>query len=161
MKERGIMPIALQKVAEDDIVLLNALQRSAFAPLVEKYGDEGNPGREPIERTREKMLENGYIYYLVMLGDAAIGGINFTRDAEDRGKIHQMFILPDHQNRGYAQGALLGIEAQHPEIKIWELDTIKQEEKLCRLYEKMGYARTGREMALRDDMTIIDYRKEK
>ncbi len=51
------------------------------------------------------------------------------------------------------------IESIYTDAEHWELDTIKQEEKLCHLYEKMGYKRTGREVELQPGMTLIDYEK--
>jgi len=71
-----------------------------------------------------------------------------------------MFILPQFQNNGYAQEAITAIESLYSDTKIWELDTIKQEEKLCYLYEKMGFTRTGKERALQPGMTLIDYSKQ-
>jgi hypothetical protein len=40
---------------------------------------------------------------------------------------------------------------------LWELDTIKQEGKLCHLYEKMGYKQTGREETIKEGMTLVFY----
>ena len=51
------------------------------------------------------------------------------------------------------------VEALYPQANSWELDTIKEEAKLCHLYEKMGYKRTGKEEALQDNMVIVYYSK--
>ena len=59
----------------------------------------------------------------------------------------------------YAQAAMREMERLYPEAKTWELDTILQEEKLCRLYEKMGYIRAGIVMTVHDGMHIVGYAK--
>ena len=41
----------------------------------------------------------------------------------------------------------------------WRLDTIKQEERNCYLYEKCGFAKTGDETVVNENMTLIDYVK--
>jgi len=51
------------------------------------------------------------------------------------------------------------MEHLYPDARKWELDTIAQEEKLCHLYEKMGYRKTGRVEKLKDGMDIVYYEK--
>ena len=41
----------------------------------------------------------------------------------------------------------------------WRLDTIKQEERICYLYEKCGFVKTGDETVVNENMTLIDYVK--
>lgn len=50
-------------------------------------------------------------------------------------------------------------ELLYPEAKHWELDKIKQETKLCHLYEKMGYKKTGKELSIKDKITLVFYKK--
>jgi hypothetical protein len=47
----------------------------------------------------------------------------------------------------------------YPQAEGWQLDTIKGETKLCHLYEKIGYKRTGKEEVLQDNITIVYYAK--
>jgi GNAT superfamily N-acetyltransferase len=70
-----------------------------------------------------------------------------------------MFILPEFQGQGFAQQAIKAAEALYPQAEGWQLDTIKEERKLCHLYEKMGYKRTGKEEVLQDNMTIVYFAK--
>jgi hypothetical protein len=60
---------------------------------------------------------------------------------------------------GYAQEAISLAEGLHSGAKSWVLDTIKQEARLCHLYEKMGYSLTGEEKRVNDRMTLVTYRK--
>ena len=73
--------------------------------------------------------------------------------------LSQMFILPHYQGNGYAQQAIKQIESLNPQAKHWILDTIKQEPKLCYLYEKMGYKQTGIVKNIKDGMDLVDYAK--
>ena len=60
---------------------------------------------------------------------------------------------------GYAQQAITKAESLYPQARCWELDTIKQEAKLCHLYEKMGYKAAGEVKIIQEGMTIIKYIK--
>jgi hypothetical protein len=70
-----------------------------------------------------------------------------------------MFILPVFQGNSYAQAAIKQAERLYPETTKWVLDTIKQEKKLCHLYEKMGYKLTGVEENIKLGMDIVYYAK--
>lgn len=74
-------------------------------------------------------------------------------------KLKQIFILPEYQDRGYAQQAMRIAESLYPNAGRWELDTILQEQKLCHLYEKMGYRKTGKTQRIKDGMDIVFYAK--
>ena len=76
-------------------------------------------------------------------------------------RISPMMILPQYQNKGYAQKAMLKIEELYSDIKCWQLDTIKQEDKLCYFYEKVGYRKTGKEEEIKQGMDIVYYQKLK
>lgn len=54
---------------------------------------------------------------------------------------------------------MLEMEKLYPQAKTWELDTILQEESLCRLYEKRGYFRTGEYRRIQEGMDLVRYRK--
>ena len=48
---------------------------------------------------------------------------------------------------------------QYPETTTWKLDTIKQEEGNCHLYEKCGFVRVGQERMINEHMTLVDYER--
>ena len=75
--------------------------------------------------------------------------------------MKQIFILPEYQGYGYAQEAIKMVESFYTKAKRWELDTILQEKKLCYLYEKMGYQKTGKTEKIKDGMDLVYYAKEK
>lgn len=164
------MSIVLQKANLADCPAIHRMQVDTFRPLLEKYKDyDTNPGAEPLERVVERMKQPFTDYYFILLEKTAtagvqpqhekIGAIRVVRIDENTCRISPMFVLPAHQNKGYAQQAILYAESLYPAASRWELDTILQEEKLCRLYEKLGYRRTGEERELQPGMTIAFYEK--
>ena len=60
----------------------------------------------------------------------------------------------------YAQETICQAEGKYPESVLWKLETILQEPKLCHLYEKMGYRRTGKTERVKDGMDLVYYEKE-
>jgi RimJ/RimL family protein N-acetyltransferase len=159
LKECG-MAITLQKAALEDCAEIHALQIKAFAGLLEKYRDTAtNPGAEPLERIVQRMEQPHTDYYFIRLNGENIGAIRIVRLVDAACRIAPAFLLPAYQNKGYAQQTIRLAEALYPAATRWELDTIKQEPKLCHLYEKMGYRQTGKEEELQPGMTIVFYEK--
>lgn len=154
------MKISLKQAKTEDCIQIYEMQIKSFKDLLNKYKDYStNPGAETIERIEQRMAQPFTDYYFISLGDENIGAIRIVSLEENTFRISPMFILPEHQGKGFAQQAILEAELRYPQAEHWELDTIKQETKLCYLYEKMGYKPTGKEEKIQDDMTIIYYRK--
>lgn len=151
--------ISLLKCSSEDVNEIYSMQIKSFAQLLEKYKDyEFSPGAEKIERTVQHMCENVTTFYFIVIHNKRIGVIRIC-DFGELVKLKQIFILPEYQGFSYAQAAIIEVEKLYPEAKRWELDTIKQEEKLCYLYEKMGYSRTGKYQNIKEDMDIVFYAK--
>ena len=149
--------IRLKRATPSDAEAMHRMQVTAFQPLYEKYHDDAiSPARESVQRVREKIVTGQY--YFILDGRTAVGGIRVTLVPGRRKGISPLFILPEHQNRGYAQQALAAVEARFGPDN-WRLDTIMQEPGNCHLYEKLGYHRVGKPQPVRPNMTIIDYEK--
>jgi len=140
---------------------LHKLQVQGFAVLLAKYQDfDTSPGAESLERVRERFEYSDWVdQYWIQLGAEKVGYVRIQRRGNDVYRLSQMFILSAFQERGYAQQAIRQAERQYPQARAWELDTIKQESKLCHLYEKMGYRLAGSEHCIRDGMDLVDYVK--
>lgn len=152
--------ITLKKADINDCAEIHKMQVKAFMPLLEKYGDTAtNPAAEPIERVAERMKQEQTDYWLIRLNNLNIGAIRIVRLDENECRISPVFILPEYQDCGYAQAALTLAERMYQSVRLWRLDTIKQEEKLRHLYEKLGYTATGKEDDIQEGMTIIYYEK--
>lgn len=147
------MQIRLTKATINDCKQIHQMQVKAFESLLIKYNDkETNPGSETLERVKQRMGQIFTDYYFIELDTTKIGVIRVATNIQNVCRIAPMFILPAYRSKGYAQQAIMEAELLYPDINIWELDTIKQENKLCHLYEKMGYVITGKEERIQEGM---------
>jgi len=160
-----IMGISLKKANIDDCEKIHNIRFKAFFPLLEKYKDyDTNPAAKPLEHLVRNMQNESIDFYLILLNFPngtvnAIGYIRIKQLDENKCDFSQIAVLPEYQGKGYAQEAINQIETVYPNCKSWKLDTIKQEDKLRHLYEKMEYKLTGEEYNIKDGMDIIMYEK--
>lgn len=155
------MKLTLNKAVFSDCKQIHKMQVSAFTGLLEKYRDfDTNPATESLEKIQNKFSQSFTDYYFIMLDKTKIGVVRVVRLSDTTCRISPMLILPEYQNNGYSQQALSAVEKLYPDVKEWKLDTIKEESKLCYLYEKCGYIPTGKEEILKDGMTIVYYSKQ-
>lgn len=137
------------------------IQRKAYFPLFIKYNDiDTNPYCESKEIVLAKYTRADTDGYLFMSENAFVGCVRIVKEGAIC-RVSALAVLPEFQNRGIAQSALARIEKNYPEIKVWRLDTIEQEKGNCRLYEKLGYKRTGAAREIKEGMTLVDYVKMK
>ncbi|GHU82519.1 acetyltransferase [Clostridia bacterium] len=155
------MDIRLQKATPADAETLRAMQAEAFAPLLEKYQDrETSPALETTERILQRLQHPALDWYLLCAGDRCVGAIRVLRKENSVYRVGGLFVLPACQRRGYATAALAAVEARYPDALVWELDTIAQEAGNCRLYERIGYRRTGEASVVNERMTLVAYEKQ-
>lgn len=142
----------------DDAQELWQMQKEAFAQLLERYRDyETNPASEPLERTVQRLCDGSSFYFIVESGEK-VGAVRVVEDGE-RKRISPVFIMPQHRRKGLAQQAIRLAEQLHGEHN-WELSTIMQEAGNCRLYEKLGYRRTGQVQRINEQMDLVFYEKD-
>lgn len=153
------MTINLEKAGICDAQEIYDMQIKAFQALLETYQDHSSsPGAEKLDRTVERLQEPFTDFYFIAIEGKHIGALRICT-FEKLCKLKQIFILPEFQGHGYAQNAILMAESLYPDAERWELDTILQEEKLCHLYEKMGYKRTGKVEKIKDGMDLVFFVK--
>ena len=155
-----LMRISLKKASIRDAAAIHRLQVASFLPLLHKYRDyDANPANEDVERVINRLKQPHTTYYFIMLDGVQIGAIRIIYDDEARrARISPMFIIPEHQGKGYGQDTIALVE-DVVDAECWELDTILQEEGNCYFYEKMGYKRTEVTREINDRMTIVSYEK--
>ncbi len=152
--------IKLEKASDTDAEEILSMQQSAFAPLLKKYKDyETNPAAESLERVRERLAYTYTDTFFIVVENTKVGCIRIAHNNEVC-TLKQILILPQFQGNGYAQTAIALAESLYSQ-KVWRLDTIKQENKLRHLYEKLEYKQTGKEQKVSDIMTLIFYQKIK
>lgn len=154
------MNINLRLATVTDAQIIWNIQKIAFKDLLIKYQDFAtNPASEPLENVISRLNQKERCYYYIEVDDTVVGAISVTdRKNESNKRLSPMFILPQFQGFGHAQKAIREVERIHGE-HFWELDTILQEEKLCYLYEKMGYKQTGKTTPINEKMTLVFYQK--
>lgn len=155
------MRVDLKKALREDLKAIHEMQVESFMPLLKKYRDyETNPANETFEAIFQKFQQPITDYYLILHEGTAAGAIRIVRKGESRFRISPLFVLPEHQNKGIAQSVLNIVEEMYSGAKVWELETILQEEGNCHLYEKAGYIRTGKTQVVNENMTLVSYEKE-
>lgn len=153
------MDIFLEKASLENAEEIYDLQIRSFKKLLAQYQDyDTNPGAEKLERTIQRLKELSTDFYFISVDERHIGAIRIC-DLGEKCMLKQIFILPEYQGNGYAQKAIKRAETFYPNAKKWELDTILQEKKLCYLYEKMGYKKTGKVERIKDGMDLVYYEK--
>ena len=153
--------VRLRRADVQDAARILQMQKASFAPLLERYQDyDLNPANETADRVRARLMQPETYYYYIIADGEAVGAIRIV-DAKDgsRKRISPLSVLPQHQNRGYAQAAIRAAERLHGAGN-WELSTIMQEQGNCHLYEKMGYHRTGTPQIVNARMTLVQYEKD-
>ena len=153
------MRITLKLATKADCNTIWKIQVNAFSQLLLKYQDySSSPAAENLDKILKRFEQPFTDYHLIMLGEETIGMLRVC-DFGEKCRLSPICILQEFQGKGYAQEAIRQMEQLYPKAKIWELDTIAQEEKLCYLYEKMGYRKTGRTERLKDGMDLVFYEK--
>ena len=154
------MRINLKTASIRDAEAIHRLQVASFLPLLRKYRDrETNPANEDVKRVIDRLKQPHTTYYFIMLDGVRIGAIRIIfNDETRRARISPMFIIPEHQGKGYGQDAMALVEGV-VDAECWELETILQEDGNCYFYKKMGYRRTGITREINDRMTIVFYEK--
>ena len=153
------MNVSLKSASKADCNMILKIQKNAFSQLLLKYQDyDSNPAAESLDQIMQRFEQPFTDYYLICLADEVIGMLRVC-DFGENCRLSPICILQDYQGKGYAQEAICQMELLYPKAKKWELDTISQEEKLCYLYEKLGYCRTGRIEHVKDGMDLIFYEK--
>ena len=152
------MSIKLIRATVEDAKIITEMQKIAFMALLEKYKDyQTNPAAEELARVQERLLYKNTDCFFIVANTVRVGCLRIEH-SELSCVLKQIFILPQYRHKGYAQEAILFAENLYTQ-KVWKLDTIKQEEWLCRFYEKLGYKQTGKEQKISDDMTLVFYQK--
>ena len=149
------------EATDNDLELILDLQKESFKDLLEKYEDyDINPGNENIKDIERRFLQPFTDYLLLEHLGEIIGAARIIKNEEMKvARISPIFITPKHQGKGLSQKSFEIIEEKYHWVSLFKLDTILEENKLCYLYEKLGYEKTGIYEKIKDGMTIIYYEK--
>ena len=93
------MQIILVKAATDDAEDILAMQKIAFAPLLEKYKDyETNPAAESLDKVKARLQSKNIHTYFIESGENRVGLIRLVVDT-DVINLKQILILPCFQKK--------------------------------------------------------------
>lgn len=151
--------ISLQKATYSDCPLIHSIQVKSFIELLQKYQDfDSSPAAESLDQIQQRFQQPYTDYHLIIADEQVVGMLrvcNFGINC----RLSPICILPQFRGRGYAKQAILAMEKLYPEAILWQLDTFMQEEHLCRLYEGLGYRKTGKTESIKDGMDLVFYEK--
>ena len=153
--------VNLRRAGAEHAELIWQMQVEAFSESHEKYQDtQTNPAAETPEKVLSRLMQPFTYYYLIEYGGNIAGAIRIVdrKEPDARKRISPLFILPSYRKLGIAQGAIREAERIHGNEN-WALETILEEPSLCRLYEKMGYCKTGKMQRINDLLTLVYYQK--
>ncbi|WP_257607429.1 GNAT family N-acetyltransferase [Weissella sagaensis] len=151
--------IAFKLANVSDANKIIKMYKMGFKTLFETYQDtKTNPYMESKDDIYRKINQNNSYYFFILQDQHEIGLIRVMLDSEDttHAKISPILILPEFENKGFAQMALLQIEEKFSSVKQWYIDTIKQETKLLHLYTKSGYILMNQpELYIKEGMDLV------
>lgn len=151
--------IAFKLASVSDINKIIRMYQMGFKILFETYRDtETNPYMESQANLYRKINQKDRYYYFILQDQHEVGLISVMLDSEDttHAKISPILILPEYENKGLAQIALVQIEEKFSNVKQWYVDTIKQEAKLLHLYTKNGYKLLNQpELHIKEGMDLV------
>ena len=157
--------IELKLITREDAECLHKLQIEAFMPLYEKYQDDAtSPAKESLETITKKIVDDNSDFYFILFNGEKAGAVRVKWHKGQ--KVHKnvnwispIFVIPKFQNKGIASNVIKQLFDIYPNTIEWWLSTIKQEEKNCHLYEKCEFVRTGDEIVVNENMTLVFYVK--
>lgn len=153
------MKVQLSKIKRADLFKAYVMHFKGFLPTFIKYRDKINPIFCTYPKFKKYFNHKDMSMYFLISNNVPVGQI-WILQKESFCKLARIFVLKKYQNKGLATQAIIQAEQIFNGQKHWCLDTIKQEHKNCRLYEKLGYTQTSNEKVINNRMTIIEYEKE-
>ena len=151
--------VSLLKAKTEDCALIHSIQVKSFIEILQKYNDfQSNPAAESPEKIQQRFQQPFTDYYLILADGMTVGMLRVCNFGV-KCRLSPICILPEYRGKGYGKQAMLEMEKLYPDASLWMLDTIAQEEYLCRLYESLGYRKTGKTEQVQDGMDLVFYEK--
>lgn len=157
------MSLELKLAEEEDLEIILKLQKEAFKGLLCKYEDyDISPANEGLSNILRRFKQTHTEYLLIKYVNQNIGAIRIIKNEKEAFiKISPMFISLSFHGLGLAQKVFDLIESRFSWAKTLKLETILQEEKLCSLYEEMGFHKTGILEEIKECLTLVSYEKHR
>lgn len=152
--------ISLRKATYEECPQIHDIQVKSFIALLQKYKDfESSPAAESLDMIRQRFQQPYTDYYLIEAEGETVGMLRVC-DFGINCRLSPICILPEYRGKNYGRQAMEVMESRYPEATTWQLDTIAQEEYLCRMYESIGYQKTDKTENLKEGMDLVFYEKQ-
>ncbi len=139
----GAPEIAILKAGAEDIGEMLAGQHIAFEEQCRIYDDwDIPPMTERPEDVRKFMAEGG-IALKAVLGGSIVGAVR-GKAAGDVCEVGRLYVLPECQGLGAARMLVAALEETVKDVRLFSIFTGERSKKNIALYQKQGYALTGR-----------------
>ncbi len=154
------MTVELITAKVEDARLIHEIQVRAFKPLLDKYRDyDTSPANETVDRVLSRITKPGSVCHIITVDGSRAGMMRVQSLGSGRYRVSPIFVLPEYQGRGVAQTAFRLADEIYKDARVWELDTISQEQGNVHLYEKLGYVLTGGEKRVNERLTIVGFER--
>ena len=142
MDTRRALP-SITDTSFEDLPAILELQKRCYRENALRY----NTNRiAPITQTLAEMEEEFRcsVFLKAVERSRIVGSIRARRNGANC-FIIRLFVHPDCQNRGIGTMLMNALEERFPDVDRYELFTGYRDEKNLRLYQKLGYRKTGKE----------------
>jgi RimJ/RimL family protein N-acetyltransferase len=150
--------IRFEIACEADAARLMEVQKHAFDSQVfeELPNLGGPPGYDSVAWQIETMNQAPYIKLLE--DETIIGGIVLEPMGPEHCHLGRIFLDPPYHGRGIGTQAMAWLEKTYPEYRLWTLRTPALNLRNQRLYERLGYRKTG-EKEIFPGFVLFEYEK--
>lgn len=142
-RRRELQSVRVLPVTPEDLEELLRGQRMAFLKEVERYDDWRMPPLVETSAQAQQQLDRG-VTMLKAVHDGCIVGSVRGSLAGDTAHIGRLYVLPAAQRGGLARALMARVEELLGAAQRYELFTGDRSEENLSLYQRQGYAPTGR-----------------
>ena len=139
------MDLKFMKAGTADVLVLNSISRQAFDSDTEVGAASrgGPPGYQSVS-FHVRMARMNHLFKLVDGNGVILGGAILFRQG-DTLNVGRIFIDPQHFRKGYGIFLMQEIEAMHPDVKAFTLDTPVWNTRTNAFYTRLGYSEVKRD----------------
>ena len=128
--------------AEEILSLINTTNREAYKNIIPKeYFKVPVLSLEELLGDFERMT-----FYVYKSADRIVGVAALQIESEETGKLHWVYVLPEHQRRGIGTASVTYLErkAREMDLRRMRLRTIEKAAQAVNFYKKLRYHRTDK-----------------
>jgi len=130
------MDIFFEKSSPSDVKKIIKVRNKAFYEDFIKYGEF--PGYNCTEGGVANAILERFVFNIVCDGEI-VGNISVRDDGNGEFHLNCLCIIPEYENCGIGQKAMVFIESQFATAKHWSLETPADKKRNLYFYQKHGY----------------------